>query len=82
VYIDSLPRETDRERERYWRAGWLFTPLYLGGPRQVAKRTRPPTGRSSRRDHWSLTDDVSCGTKTSLEPTSITGVFLFASKPE
>lgn len=33
VYIDSLPRETDRERERYWRARWLFTLLYLGGLR-------------------------------------------------
>ncbi|SIT49081.1 Integrase family protein [Paraburkholderia ribeironis] len=33
VYIDSLPRETDRERERYWRARWLFTLLYLAGLR-------------------------------------------------
>ncbi|CAB3774532.1 tyrosine-type recombinase/integrase [Paraburkholderia humisilvae] len=35
VHIDSLPRETDRERERerYWRARWLFTLLYLGGLR-------------------------------------------------
>jgi integrase/recombinase XerD len=32
-YVDSLPRETDRERERYWRARWLFTLLYLGGMR-------------------------------------------------
>ncbi|WP_120291969.1 tyrosine-type recombinase/integrase [Paraburkholderia sp. BL23I1N1] len=33
VYIDSLPRETGRERERYLRARWLFTLFYLGGLR-------------------------------------------------
>ena len=33
LYIDSLPRDTDRERERYWRARWLFTLLYLAGLR-------------------------------------------------
>ncbi|WP_322047411.1 tyrosine-type recombinase/integrase [Paraburkholderia sp. J67] len=33
VYINSLPRETNRERERYWRARWLLTLLYLGGLR-------------------------------------------------
>ncbi|MBB4518344.1 MAG: tyrosine-type recombinase/integrase [Paraburkholderia sp.] len=33
VYIDTLPRETGRERERYFRARWLFTLLYLGGLR-------------------------------------------------
>jgi site-specific recombinase XerD len=33
VYINSLPRETNRECERYWRARWLFTLLYLGGLR-------------------------------------------------
>ncbi|MBB5409182.1 site-specific recombinase XerD [Paraburkholderia sp. HC6.4b] len=32
-YIDALPRETDRERERFSRARWLFTLLYLGGLR-------------------------------------------------
>jgi site-specific recombinase XerD len=32
-HIDSLPRDTDRERERYARARWLFTLLYLGGLR-------------------------------------------------
>ncbi|AEA66107.1 tyrosine-type recombinase/integrase [Burkholderia gladioli] len=32
-YIDSLPRDTDRERARYGRARWLFTLLYLGGLR-------------------------------------------------
>jgi integrase/recombinase XerD len=33
VYINSLPRQTNRECERYWRARWLFTLLYLGGLR-------------------------------------------------
>jgi integrase/recombinase XerD len=33
TYINSLPRETNRERERYWRVRWLFTLLYLGGLR-------------------------------------------------
>lgn len=33
VYINSLPRDTNRERERYWRARWLLTLLYLGGLR-------------------------------------------------
>jgi integrase len=33
LYINSLPRDTDRERARYWRARWLFTLLYLGGLR-------------------------------------------------
>lgn len=33
LYIDTLPRDTDRERERYRRARWLFTLLYLGGLR-------------------------------------------------
>lgn len=33
VYIDGLPRDSDREQERYWRARWLFTLLYLGGLR-------------------------------------------------
>jgi integrase/recombinase XerD len=32
-YIDSLPKDTPRERERYLRARWLFTLFYLGGPR-------------------------------------------------
>ncbi|MGF6604704.1 integrase/recombinase XerD [Paraburkholderia sp. GAS448] len=33
TYIDAMPRETDRERERHFRARWLFTLLYLGGLR-------------------------------------------------
>lgn len=33
VTIDVMPRETDREREHYFRNRWLFTLLYLGGLR-------------------------------------------------
>ncbi|MFM0008051.1 integrase, partial [Paraburkholderia dipogonis] len=33
LYIDSLPKDTPRERERYLRARWLFTLFYLGGLR-------------------------------------------------
>jgi len=33
LYIDAMPRETDRERAHYFRARWLFTLLYLGGLR-------------------------------------------------
>lgn len=33
TYIDSLPKDTPRERERYLRARRLFTLFYLGGLR-------------------------------------------------
>ncbi|MDI7048073.1 integrase, partial [Escherichia coli] len=33
LHIDSLPKDTPRERERYLRARWLFTLFYLGGLR-------------------------------------------------
>lgn len=33
LHIDSLPKDTPRERERYLRARWLFTMLSLGGLR-------------------------------------------------
>ena len=33
AYVDSLPRETEREREHHGRARWLLTLLYLGGLR-------------------------------------------------
>jgi site-specific recombinase XerD len=32
-YVESLPRETGREREHHGRARWLLTLLYLGGLR-------------------------------------------------
>jgi integrase len=50
VYIDSLPRETDRERERYWRARWLFTLLYLGGLRITEVSTNTMGDFFCRRD--------------------------------
>lgn len=31
--IDTMPRETDREREHYFRVRWLFSLLYLCGLR-------------------------------------------------
>ncbi|WP_027819831.1 tyrosine-type recombinase/integrase [Paraburkholderia bannensis] len=33
AYVDSLPRETAREREHHGRTRWLLTLLYLGGLR-------------------------------------------------
>ncbi|NYH14224.1 integrase [Paraburkholderia bryophila] len=33
LHIDSLPKDTPRERERYLRARWLLTLFYLGGLR-------------------------------------------------
>lgn len=33
LHIDSLSKDTPRERERYLRARWLFTLFYLGGLR-------------------------------------------------
>jgi hypothetical protein len=55
LYIDSLPKDTPRERERYLRARWLFTLFYLGGLRisEVSGNTmsgffcRPPTVMSA-----------------------------------
>lgn len=41
VYIEGMPKETDRERAHYFRVRWLFTLLYLGGLRisEVAENT-------------------------------------------
>jgi len=41
VFIDSMARETDRQRAHYFRVRWLFTLLYLGGLRisEVAENT-------------------------------------------
>lgn len=40
-FIESMPRETDRERIHYFRTRWLFTLLYIGGLRisEVAENT-------------------------------------------
>jgi integrase/recombinase XerD len=32
-FIDTMPRETDRQRAHYFRARWLFTLVYPGGLR-------------------------------------------------
>ena len=33
AYVETMPRESDRERAHYFRIRWLFTLLYLGGLR-------------------------------------------------
>lgn len=33
AYIEGLPKDSDRERDHYFRIRWLFTLLYLGGLR-------------------------------------------------
>lgn len=33
TYIEALPKESERERDHYFRIRWLFTLLYLGGLR-------------------------------------------------
>lgn len=33
AYIEGLPKESERERDHYFRIRWLFTLLYLGGLR-------------------------------------------------
>jgi len=51
LHIDSLPKDTPRERERYLRARWLFTLFYLGGLRisEVVGNTRGCAGRQGRK---------------------------------
>ncbi|MGF6648547.1 tyrosine-type recombinase/integrase [Paraburkholderia sp. GAS82] len=50
VYIESMPRETTRERFHYCRVRWLFTLLYLGGLR-ITEVSDNTMGRFfSRRD--------------------------------
>lgn len=41
AYVESMPRDSDRERMHYFRVRWLFTLLYLGGLRisEVAENT-------------------------------------------
>lgn len=41
VYIDFMPKESERERAHYFRVRWLFTLFYLGGLRisEVAENT-------------------------------------------
>lgn len=42
AYIDSLPKDTPRERECYLRARWLYTLFYLGGLSAPPPGMRPP----------------------------------------
>jgi site-specific recombinase XerD len=50
LYIDTMPRQSDRERAHYFRARWLFTLLYLGGLR-IAEVSANTMGRFfGRRD--------------------------------
>jgi len=50
ITIDLMPKETDRERERYYRMRWLFSLLYLCGPRISEVVTNSMGGFFSRRD--------------------------------
>jgi site-specific recombinase XerD len=48
--IDALPRESDRERERYFRLRWLFSLLYLCGLRISEVTQNSMGGFFCRRD--------------------------------
>ena len=50
VYIESMPRETARERFHYCRVRWLFTLLYLGGLRITEVSVNTMGQFFSRRD--------------------------------
>jgi len=50
ITIDLMPKETDRERERYYRMRWLFSLLYLCGLRISEVVTNSMGGFFSRRD--------------------------------
>ncbi|MFL9858623.1 tyrosine-type recombinase/integrase [Paraburkholderia madseniana] len=74
LHIDSLPKDTARERERYLRARWLFTLFYLGGLR-ISEVGGNTMGRFfSRRDadgheRWWL-EVLGKGDKEGLVPAS------------
>ena len=72
ITIDTLPRETDREREHYFRVRWLFSLLYLCGLRISEIVTNTMGSFFSRRDgqgneRWWL-DITGKGDKTRLIP--------------
>jgi site-specific recombinase XerD len=48
--IQSMPQQTDREREHYARVRWLFTLLYLGGLRITEVGQNTMGGFFARRD--------------------------------
>lgn len=74
LYIDSLPKDTPRERERYLRARWLFTLFYLGGLRISEVGGNTMGGFFCRRDadgheRWWL-EVLGKGDKEGLVPAS------------
>lgn len=70
--IDALPRETEREREHYFRLRWLFSLLYLSGLRISEVTQNNMGGFFSRRDkdgeeRWWL-EITGKGEKTRIVP--------------
>jgi integrase/recombinase XerD len=74
LHIDSLPKDTPRERERYLRARWLFTLFYLGGLR-ISEVSGNTMGRffclrgSDGKERWWL-EVLGKGDKEGLVPAS------------
>ncbi|MCG5076828.1 tyrosine-type recombinase/integrase [Paraburkholderia tagetis] len=74
AYVESLPRESERQRERHSRARWLLTLLYLGGLRISEVGTNTMGDFFARRDaqgaqRWWL-DVLGKGEKRRLVPAS------------
>jgi integrase/recombinase XerD len=72
AHVESLPRDTARERERYSRARWLLTLLYLGGLRISEVGTNTMGDFFARRDasgeeRWWL-EVLGKGERTRLVP--------------
>lgn len=70
--IDLMPKETDREKERYYRTRWLFSLLYLCGLRISEVITNTMGGFFSRKDkdgesRWWL-EITGKGDKTRIVP--------------
>lgn len=70
--IESMPNETDREREHYFRVRWLFSLLYLCGLRITEVTTNTMGCFFSRRDRngddlWWL-EVTGKGEKTRIVP--------------
>lgn len=72
AYVEGLPRESERQRERHSRARWLLTLLYLGGLRISEVGTNTMGDFFARRDsagteRWWL-DVLGKGEKRRLVP--------------
>lgn len=70
--VESMPRETDREREHYFRGRWLFSLLYICGLRITEVTENTMGAFFSRRDsegeeQWWL-EVIGKGEKTRLVP--------------